>query len=356
MNIRNKIKFFILMTGILHTLSGCASNGIQLLAPIKFGELTETDSKINVIDVRTPDEYAEGHLPGAVNIDALEETFVRNVEATYPSGSSLAIYCRSGRRSAEAAEKLEKANYRVADLDGGIMAWEKAGLPVTIGKEDLYFTKSGKNVKIEPLIHASIRITFGEVEIEVDPVGALGSRHTDYSLLPKADLILVTHEHHDHLDPAAITTLSKEDTTLVVNQRVADILGYGKVMANGDRLTLSEGIEIEAVAAYNITPEHLQFHPKGRDNGYILTLDGLRIYIAGDTEVTPEMHGIKDIDIAFLPCNQPYTMTPDQLIEAAKIIKSKVVYPYHFGDTDLSSLPAALAPEGIYVRICPFDP
>jgi L-ascorbate metabolism protein UlaG (beta-lactamase superfamily) len=93
------------------------------------------------------------------------------------------------------------------------------------------------------------------------------------------------------------------------------------------------------------------FHPKGRDNGYILTIDGLRIYIAGDTEDIPEMADIKDIDIAFLPCNQPYTMTTEQLVKAAKIIKPKVLFPYHYGQTDVKNLPEQLKADGIDVRI-----
>ncbi len=122
-------------------------------------------------------------------------------------------------------------------------------------------------------------------------------------------------------------------------------------MENGDKLTLANDITLEAVPAYNITEGHLQFHPKGRDNGYILTLDGLRIYIAGDTEDIPEMGDLKDagIDIAFLPCNQPYTMTPEQLVNAAKMIKPKVLFPYHYGDTDISGIPTQL--PGIDVRI-----
>ena len=120
-------------------------------------------------------------------------------------------------------------------------------------------------------------------------------------------------------------------------------------MKNGERTQLEEDIEIEAVPAYNTTKGREQFHPKGRDNGYILTLDGLRIYIAGDTEDIPEMADIKDIDIAFLPCNQPYTMTPEQLVRAAKIIKPKVLFPYHYGDTDVSGIPVQL--PGIDVRI-----
>ena len=104
-------------------------------------------------------------------------------------------------------------------------------------------------------------------------------------------------------------------------------------------------------STYNYTEGHTQFHPKGRDNGYILTVDGLRIYIAGDTEDIPEMSAIKNIDIAFLPCNQPYTMTPDQLVKAARTIKPKVVFPYHYGQTDVSGIPGQLRGDGIDVRI-----
>ena len=216
---------------------------------------------------------------------------------------------------------------------------------------DEFKTKSGKTVRFHALVHSSIRIEFDGKEIEIDPCGKLGDRTIDYSAFPKADYILVTHEHYDHLDKAAIKQLSKEGTKLIMNQRSADEYGAGMVMANGDKLQLADDISIEAVAAYNTTDGHLQFHPKGRDNGYILTLDGLRIYIAGDTEVIPEMADIKDIDIAFLPCNQPYTMTPEQLIEAARIIQPKVLFPYHYSDTDLSYIPAALAEDSIDVRI-----
>ena len=121
-------------------------------------------------------------------------------------------------------------------------------------------------------------------------------------------------------------------------------------MKNGDNTSI-DGITIEAVPAYNYTEGHTQFHPKGRDNGFILTIDGTRIYIAGDTEDIPEMAGISDIDIAFLPCNQPYTMTTDQLVKAARMVKPKVLFPYHYGRTDVTNLPAQLKADSIDVRI-----
>ena len=134
-----------------------------------------------------------------------------------------------------------------------------------------------------------------------------------------------------------------------MNPRCVEMNGSGTAMVNGDRLQLADDITVEAVPAYNTTEGHQQFHPKGRDNGYILTIDGLRIYIAGDTEDIPEMANIKDIDIAFLPCNQPYTMTPEQLVKAAKMVNPKVLFPYHYGETDVSGIPLQL--PGIDVRI-----
>ena len=214
---------------------------------------------------------------------------------------------------------------------------------------DVFTTKSGKTVKFYALMHSSIRIEYDGREIEIDPCAKLQNRRVDYSAFPKDDIILVTHEHFDHYDEATLRLLSTAATQLVMNQRCAKMYGSGTAMANGDKLLLADDITVEAVPAYNTTEGHLQFHPKGRDNGYILTIDGLRIYIAGDTEDIPEMESIKDIDIAFLPCNQPYTMTPEQVVRAAKIVNPKVLFPYHYGQTDVSGIPAQL--QGIDVRI-----
>ena len=168
--------------------------------------------------------------------------------------------------------------------------------------------------------------------------------------MPKADYIFITHEHGDHFDKEAMKLLSKERTRIVLNKRCAEMYGSGLTMENGQTY-LFDDIKVEAVPAYNSTEGRQQFHPKGRDNGYILTLDGLRIYIAGDTEDIPELSSVKDIDIAFLPCNQPYTMTTDQLVKAAKIVKPKVLFPYHYGQTDVSVLPSQLKDVGIDVRL-----
>ena len=199
---------------------------------------------------------------------------------------------------------------------------------------DVFKTKSGKAVTFHALTHASIRIQYDGKDIEIDPVTKLGNKTIDYAF-----------------NKDAIKLLSGAQTRFITNQRCADMYGSGEVMKNGDKLQIADDFTIEAVPAYNYTEGHTQFHPKGRDNGYILTIDGLRIYIAGDTEDIPEMSAIKNIDIAFLPCNQPYTMTPDQLVKAAKIIKPKVVFPYHYGQTDLNGIPEQLKGDGIDVRI-----
>jgi L-ascorbate metabolism protein UlaG (beta-lactamase superfamily) len=174
---------------------------------------------------------------------------------------------------------------------------------------------------------------------------------TDYATFPKANIILITHEHKDHFDREAIHQIRTPATAIYVNQAVFGHFKNGLVMRNGDKVQYADDISIEAVPAYNTTPGREQFHPKGRDNGYILTLDGLRIYIAGDTEDIPEMADIKDIDIAFLPCNQPYTMTVDQVVNAAKIIKPKILFPYHYNDTPVHKIAMLLAGSGTKVII-----
>ena len=173
------------------------------------------------------------------------------------------------------------------------------------------------------------------MEIQVDPVGKGMKPETDYSQFPKADIILVTHEHHDHFDSDAIAQLTKASTKIYLNPAVHKMLGSGKALKNGDKVKIANDITIEAVPAYNTTPG----------------LDGMRIYIAGDTEDIPEMANIKDISIAFLPCNQPYTMTIEQAANAAKIIKPKVLFPYHYNDTPVNKLTPQLSKEGIRVLV-----
>ena len=231
-------------------------------------------------------------------------------------------------------------------------AMDKSFAVDTFGYQmDEFDTKSGKKIAFHCIKHGSIRIQYDGLEFEIDPVIKLNDRTTDYASFPDADYILVTHEHFDHLDAEAIKALEKAGTTLITNQSCASKLGRGDVMANGDVRDLRDDIKLEAVPAYNTTPEHTQFHPKGRDNGFVLTLDGFRIYIAGDTEDIPEMAEIHDIDVAFLPCNQPYTMTVQQLVNASARIKPKVLFPYHYGETSMDDVMAAMKNSTIDLRI-----
>lgn len=195
--------------------------------------------------------------------------------------------------------------------------------------------------------HGTLMIQYQKMVIHVDPVG----EYADYAGMPRADLILVTHEHQDHLDLGAIKKLMKKTTRVIGNRAVQDRLPKATVLNNGDSLEI-KGLEIKAVPAYNTTPGRDRFHPRGRDNGYIVNIGGRRIYIAGDTEDIPEMAELGKIDVAFLPVNQPYTMTPQQAARAARMIKPRILYPYHYGDTDISVLPGLLRdlPE-IEVRI-----
>lgn len=220
---------------------------------------------------------------------------------------------------------------------------------------DTFKTPSGKTLTVHPIKHASMEIVYDGRIIQVDPVIEATPPVTDYTQMAKADYILITHEHYDHLDKQAVEDLRKESTLIVTNANSAAILGEGEVMHNGDTLQIADDLTLYAVPAYNTTPGHTQFHPKGRDNGFILVADGLRIYIAGDTEDIEEMNDVKDIDVAFLPCNQPYTMTPAQLRHAADMVHPKVLFPYHYGDTDVEAMKTAMEGSGIEVRIRNFQ-
>lgn len=332
--------------------TACGQQNFENMEVNEFAELI-ADPDVVILDVRKADEFAEGHIRGAILIDQFQSDFVEQAKANLPKNKTIAIYCRSGRRSANAAGKLADVGYKCVNLKGGIIAWKEAGMPVTTDtyEVDVFKTKSGKIMTFHALVHASIRIQYDGKEIQIDPVTKLGNKTIDYASMPKADYLLVTHEHFDHFNKDAIKLLTGEQTRFITNQRCADMYGSGEVMKNGDKLQITDDFAIEAVPAYNYTEGRTQFHPKGRDNGFILTIDGLRIYIAGDTEDIPEMSAIKDIDIAFLPCNQPYTMTPEQLVKAARILKPKVLFPYHFGQTDVSGIPGQLKEDGIEVRL-----
>jgi len=216
------------------------------------------------------------------------------------------------------------------------------------------FPPAPLDLTITFVAHATLSLNYGNAVIHVDPIG----QHADYAALPKADIILITHEHSDHLDPEAIASARKATTTVIVASKCAGRVEGAVVLHNGDSRAVN-GIRIEAVPAYNIV--HMRaagspYHPKGNGNGYVLTLGQRRVYVAGDTENTREMKALKGIDIAFLPMNLPYTMTPEMVCDAAMAFRPKILYPYHFGDTDTSRIQALLANvEDIEVRIRPMS-
>ncbi|UCF60378.1 MAG: MBL fold metallo-hydrolase [Anaerolineaceae bacterium] len=214
---------------------------------------------------------------------------------------------------------------------------------------DVIPTSAG-DLKITFLGHGTLMLNFNGKVIHVDPF----SRVADYSVLPKADLVLITHEHRDHMDPDALAFVRTEETEVILTETCAQQVESGIVMRNGDVHT-ALGIKIEAVPAYNIVHKRetgQPFHPKGIGNGYIMTFGDKRVYVAGDTENIPEMSGLRDVDIAFLPMNLPYTMTPEMVADAAKAIQPKILYPYHFSDTDTSKIVDLLSEQPVIeVRI-----
>lgn len=214
---------------------------------------------------------------------------------------------------------------------------------------DLLPTSAG-DLRITFIGHASLMFEFGGKVIYSDPSAQYG----DFSGLPKADLILVAHEHGDHFDPKTISLISTEKTKTVLTPICAAKGGRGTVLKNGEG-TAVEGIGIEAVPAYNIAHMRspgIPFHPKGDGNGYILTFGDKRVYLAGDTENIPEMKRLGRIDVAFLPMNLPYTMTPEMVADATRMVRPAILYPYHTTDTDTSKLEPLLKDEkGIEIRI-----
>lgn len=203
-------------------------------------------------------------------------------------------------------------------------------------------------VRLTVINHASLMIEHGAQIIHVDPVGA-----ERYEGLPPADLILITHDHGDHFDAKAVARLRKPGTVILGPEAVAKQLPGAAILRNGESTKVGQ-TTIEAVPAYNIKRERAPgqvFHPKGVGNGYVLTYAGRRCYIAGDTEAIPEMRTLKDIEVAFLPMNLPFTMAPEEAAEAVRWFMPKVVYPYHCRGTNLKAFEKALEGTGVEVRI-----
>ncbi|MBN2486003.1 MAG: MBL fold metallo-hydrolase [Bacteroidales bacterium] len=196
---------------------------------------------------------------------------------------------------------------------------------------------SGGPLMIYFVGHGSLFFSFNNTIVHIDPV----SRYADYSKFPKADLILITHHHGDHFDNGAIQAVTKPSARLIYTQICSNTTEVnGNILNNGDSTT-EYGINIEAVPAYNLLHKRENgepYHPKGHGNGYVLTFSDIRVYIAGDTENIPEMAKLSDIDIAFLPMNLPYTMTPEMVTYAVQMFRPRILYPYHYGNTNTNEL------------------
>ena len=224
---------------------------------------------------------------------------------------------------------------------GGVMGQK-------VFEQDTIKTTSGDLV-ITSIGHGSLLFKFQDRNFYIDPVMQIA----DYSLLPKADVILVTHDHGDHLDPVAIENISKPGTEIFLTKLCFDKLKKGKVCENGSYF-IAAGVPVETVAAYNIVAVRgngKPYHAKGEGNGYVLAFGPLKVYVAGDTELTPEMAKLKGIDIAFLPIGLPYTMEPAMAANAAKILKLKILYPYHFNNSNPEEVVRALIGSPTEVRV-----
>jgi len=210
------------------------------------------------------------------------------------------------------------------------------------------FSTSAGEVRITPLFHASTLIEAGGKTIYLDP-----AKPAKFGGYPKADLILITDIHGDHMDPASIAEISKPGTEILAAPAVVKSVTSAQPIANGET-RMWQGWNIEAIPAYNLTrgpaPGTL-FHDKGRGNGYVLTYGGKRFYFSGDTEGIPEMRALKNIDVAFVCMNLPYTMPPEEAAEAVKAFHPKIVIPYHYRGSDLAVFQKGLEGTGIEVRL-----
>ncbi len=228
-------------------------------------------------------------------------------------------------------------------LSGGESNSEKQSSNV-----DTIDTSEG-NLAITLIGPASVMFNFNGKNIHIDPV----MREGDYDKMPKADIILITHEHGDHLEPVAISAIRTKETAVVLTERCSEKVEGDIIMKNGDIDTVG-GLPVEAIPAYNIVNKRANgepFHPKGNGNGYIITFGNRRIYIAGDTENTPEMKALKNIYAAFLPMNLPYTMNAKMVADATRAFKPTILYPYHRDDKFIDELKKLLEKEDIDIRI-----
>ena len=214
------------------------------------------------------------------------------------------------------------------------------GKTTTIKMKNAYQTPKGI-LEIYPVWHAGVYFRWNDKNIYVDPY----AHQADYTDMPKADVVLITHEHFDHLDRQALSCILTDKTTIVSTKTVAEEIKVDIVLSNDEKATISD-LEVTAIPAYNIKHHNAQgkhFHPKGIGNGYVISFGGFKVYIAGDTELIPEMQALAgEIDVAFLPLCVPFTMSLSMWEEAVRTIKPKVAYPYHCTEIDIQALQKAL--------------
>lgn len=242
---------------------------------------------------------------------------------------------------------LQKVSVLLLIMSGLIFVSPAWGL--TVFDKDSLQTSAGV-VEVTFIGHGTLMLQFDGKVIHVDPV----AKFADYGAMPKADIILLTHHHGDHLDAGGMMQLRTEQTKVVLTELCAEKVSGGMIMKNGDAIKV-DGIGVEAVPAYNLVHRRNNgdlFHPRGEGNGYVLSFGDTKLYIAGDTENIPEMKALRDIDYAFLPMNLPYTMTPEMVADATLSFRPGVLYPYHFGETDTSRIINLLKDENdIEVRL-----
>lgn len=216
-----------------------------------------------------------------------------------------------------------------------LVAWLAVGIADAQDLTGDRITTEQGDLIVHPIDHATFVMGWGGRTIYIDPVGG-GDR---FDGLPRPDLVLITDIHGDHLDADTLQAIVGDATGIVAPAAVAGELPEGlkskvTVLANGETVSIA-GLPVEAVPMYNLTEDRMKYHTRGRGNGYIVTLGGKRVYISGDTEDVPEMRSLKNIDVAFVCFNLPYTMTAEQAASAVGEFRPKIVYPYHFRGSDV---------------------
>jgi len=265
-------------------------------------------------------------------------------------GSSVRIKPSSLNQTDQEKKTVKTSHMLYAAVAVAALALASASVTMSVStpavaqaaQDDTVATTNG-NLVIHPVHHAGVVFTWNGKRIVADPTNFPPDEKSGAAAFRGAappDLILITHEHGDHFSVPTLTELAGPNTVIVAPQSVYGMLPPAlqmktKVMKNGDKQTYA-GVAIEAVPEYNTTPERMMFHPKGRDNGYVLNLGGKRVYLAGDTEETPELKTLANIDVAFVPMNLPYTMTEEAAATWVKDFKPKIVYPYHYGMSDVN--------------------